>query len=297
MLPTVVEEPFDRQGWLFEVKWDGYRAVTEIERGEVRIISRRGLSMNARFPSIAEALRSVTPDMVIDGEIVALDKDGVARFQLLQDFDTGHAGQLVYYVFDLLYLDARDLRTRPLHERKELLEQVLPKEPNIRYSDHVWDRGRAFFAVAQRHGVEGVVAKDGNSQYASGRTLLWQKVKHLRQQEAVICGYTAPGGSRTGFGALVLGMYEDGELVYVGHAGTGFDEATLAGLLRRLRLLIAPHSPFRRVPATNAPVTWVRPELVCQVRFAEWTREGVMRQPVFLGLREDKRPEEVQRES
>ncbi len=195
-LPTAVEEPFDRDGWLFEVKWDGYRAVAEIERGDVRLISRRNLSLNDHFPSIVKALQFIERDMVLDGEVAALDDQGVSRFQMLQDFRQAPAERLVYYAFDLLYLDGYDLRSRPLRERKELLRGVLPTNPAVRYSDHIWDRGKDFFAAATQHGAEGMVGKDGESKYVSGRTRLWLKVKAHPQQEAVICGYTAPRGVR-----------------------------------------------------------------------------------------------------
>ncbi len=296
MLPITADGPFDGEGWLFEIKWDGYRAIAEVERGDVRLISRRNLSLNARFPPLVEALRSLARDAVLDGEIAVLDEEGRSHFQLLQDYQEGRANRLVYYLFDLLYLDQYDLRELPLRDRKELLQQVLPAVPNLRYSDHVWRRGKTLFEVARQHGVEGIMAKDGGSPYLSGRTGYWQKIKIVRRQEAVIAGFTAPRGGRTGFGALVLGVYENGELVYIGHTGTGFDEATLSRLHRLLLPLATPHSPFRQPPPTNALVTWVRPELVCEVSFAEWTNDGVMRFPVFLGLREDKPPEDVSRE-
>ncbi len=297
MMATLVEKPFDRLGWLFEIKWDGYRALAEMKQGAVRLYSRNDKTLNAQFKPIADALAGLPHDILFDGEIVVLDKSGRSDFQLLQKYLRSGRGDIVYYVFDLLYYDGRDLRVLPLTRRKSVLRQVVAGRPFLRLSDHVETEGVALFNAAKDAGVEGIVAKDGASPYRSGhRGPEWLKVKAYLRQEAVIAGFTRPRGGRTGFGALVLGVYENGSLVCIGHTGGGFTNAQLAALYGRLESLAAKRSPFGTPPVTNMPVTWVKPELVCEVRFSEWTDEGLMRQPVFLGLREDLAPGDVRRE-
>jgi bifunctional non-homologous end joining protein LigD len=226
-----------------------------------------------------------------------VDEHGKAHFQLLQNYQKTGKGRLLYYVFDLLYLDGRDLRGLPLNRRKELLQAALPHLRNVRLSEHVTGDGIAFFEAAAAAGLEGIIAKDGASPYRTGaRSREWLKVKTHLRQEAVIAGFTEPRGSRKDLGALILGVYEVGELVYVGHTGGGFDRKGLASMRGRLEPLTQKTCPFRRCPPTNAPAHWLRPELVCEVSFQEWTTEGVMRQPIFLGLREDKDPHSVRRE-
>ena len=297
MMATLVEKPFDRPGWLFEIKWDGYRALAEVKAGIVRLYSRNDKNLDAQFRPIAQALTALPFDALLDGEIVALDKSGKADFQLLQNYLRSGRGNLVYYVFDLLYCDGRDLRVLPLNRRKSVLEQVVEGRPPLLLSGHVETEGVALFEAAKEAGVEGIVAKDGESPYRSGhRGPEWLKVKTYLRQEAVIAGFTQPRGGRSGFGSLVLGIYEEGSLLYIGHTGGGFTDAQLKALHGRLERLVAKASPFGTPPKTNTPVTWVVPELVCEVRFAEWTDEGLMRQPVFLGLREDVAPADVKRE-
>ncbi len=297
MMATLVEKPFDRPGWLFEIKWDGYRALCEVKGGAVRLYSRNDLTMNDRFPALAAALASLPFDALLDGEIVALDKSGKADFQLLQNYLTSGQGELVYYVFDLLYYSGRDLRVLPLTRRKSALEKIIAGRPFLRLSDHVEAQGEALFQAAKEAGVEGIVAKDGGSPYRSGhRGREWLKVKTHLRQEAVIAGFTQPRGGRTGFGALVLGVYENGSLVYIGHTGGGFTDAQLESLHKLLLPLAAKESPFNKPPATNTPATWVAPKLVAEISFSEWTKEGIMRHPVFLGLREDLDPLDVKKE-
>jgi bifunctional non-homologous end joining protein LigD len=297
MLATLADRPFDRHGWVFEVKWDGYRAIAEVEAGSVRLYSRTGKSFAARFPAVAEAVAGLGHDAVIDGEIVALDESGHPQFQFLQDHARTPRGRLVYVVFDLLHLDGRDLRELPLLRRKEYLARLVRGVPGLLLSEHVAERGIDFFRVTADRGLEGVIAKDGHGKYRPGvRTRDWLKVKARKRQEAVIAGFTAPRGSRTGLGALVLGVYRDGELNYIGHTGGGFDARSLAAVRARLEPLRRKTCPFPEVPRTNAPATWVRPELVCEVEFQEWTADGRMRQPIFLGLRDDKPPTAIRRE-
>jgi bifunctional non-homologous end joining protein LigD len=297
MLATQVEEPFDRPGWLFEVKWDGYRAIAEVTRGHVALYSRNQTPFDREFAPIVESLHGLDREAMLDGEVVVVDEKGRSGFQLLQNYRKTGKGRLLYYVFDLLFLDGHDLRDLPLVKRKSLLARILGDAPNILLSEHVETAGKAFFEAAAAHGLEGIVAKNGASRYREGvRSQEWLKVKIRARQEAVIGGFTEPRGSRRGLGALVLGVYEDKELVYVGHAGGGFDDKTLEDIRARLEPLIQTDCPFRKKPATNAPVHWVSPRLVCEVSFQEWTADGVMRQPIFLGLREDKASKEVIRE-
>ncbi len=297
MLATTVEKPFDRPGWLFEIKWDGYRAIAEVEGQKVRLYSRNQLSLEDRFGPLVRSLQGLGHQAVLDGEVVVVDETGKPSFQLLQNYQKSGVGQLVYMVFDLLYLNGHDLRRLPLTRRKELLEQILPVLPHVQRSDHIPERGSDFFSLASQQGLEGIIAKDGASTYVGGRrSLSWLKIKTRLRQEAVIGGFTRPGGGRKNFGALLLGVYDRGQLNYIGHTGTGFSEKTLAQIHARLEPLIQTACPFRKRPAANAPVRWVRPELVCEVSFQEWTDDGIMRHPVFLGIRDDKKPSSVRRE-
>jgi bifunctional non-homologous end joining protein LigD len=298
MLATLVDGPFDREGWSFEVKWDGFRSVAVIKGGRVRLVSRNGQPQNARFPAVAKALAGLSVDAVLDGEIVAVDAKGRPVFQALQSAGLGGGGRILYYVFDVLQVDGRDLRPLPLKRRRDVLGKILPASGTVRLSEAVETAGKAFFRAAAANGLEGIVAKDGDSPYRAGeRTREWLKIKTEKRQEAVICGFTVPRASRRHFGALVLGAYEDGRLVYIGHVGAGFTEATLEDLHARLARLARAKPPFASPPRTNTPVTWVAPRLVCEVKFREWTAEGIMRQPVFLGLRDDKSPREIVRET
>jgi bifunctional non-homologous end joining protein LigD len=297
MLATLADGPFDRAGWLFEVKWDGYRAIAEVKRGRVRLYSRSGLGFEHRFPPIALSLAHLKHDAVLDGEIVALDEQGHSSFQLLQNYQRTGKGALAYCVFDLLEVDGEDLRARPLLERKTRLAKLVRGLDFVQVSEHVLRTGKPFFAAVVKHGLEGIVAKRSDSPYQEGRrTMDWLKIKVRHRQEAVIAGFTAPRGSRHALGALVLGVYRDGDLVYVGHTGTGFSDRALEEMRTRLTPLVVAECPFRKPPKTNMPVRWVKPVLVCEVDFQEWTEDGYMRQPVFLGLREDKPAPSVHRE-
>jgi len=297
MLATLIEKPFDGEGWFFEVKWDGYRAIAEVVKNNVRLYSRNDKTLNGRFPALIDALETLPFDAVLDGEVVVLDEAGKAWFQLLQNHLRTGEGLLAYYVFDVLYLNGHDLRNIPLRRRKSILAQILPDIPNIRISGHVEEKGISFFRAVQKNGVEGMMAKNAASIYQSGaRSREWLKIKNTLSQEAVIGGFTAPRGSRKHLGSLLLGVYEGHELLYIGRSGGGFTEDELAGMYAKLKPLITKTSPFQSSPKTETPATWVKPELVCEVRFSEWTDEGYMRQPVFLGLREDISSFDVRRE-
>jgi len=298
MLATLVDEPFDREGWSFEVKWDGYRAIAEVERRHVALYSRNHTVFNDAFPTVVDSLKQLKHSAVLDGEVVALDEAGRSQFQLLQNYRKTGRGRLIYCVFDLLYLDGRDLRTEPLRVRRHLLAPIVADLPNVVLSESVADRGIDFFRAAVQHGLEGVVAKSAESPYREGqRGPDWLKIKTHNRQEAVIGGFTEPRRSRKHLGALVLGMYEGKDLLYIGHTGGGSNETQLADLRERLDPLVQKACPFRDRPKVNAPVHWVMPKLVCEVRFQEWTADGRMRQPIFLGLREDKRARSVHRET
>lgn len=299
MLAVETDDPFDRPGWLFEVKWDGYRAIAEVEaEGDVRLYSRNQLSFNERYPAIVQDLRGLGHAAVLDGEVVTVDEEGRSQFQWLQDYQSSPRGTLLYYVFDLLYLDGHDLRRLPLRLRKEILRQIIPPDTRIRFSDHLEDRGCAFFDAAVSEDLEGMMAKNGDCPYEEGRrSPEWVKVKHLHHQAAVIGGYTEPRNSRKHFGALVLGVYDGDDLVYVGHTGGGFDDKSLTSLARELSGLRRDTSPFKQVPKTNMPVTWVEPKLVCDVVFRGWTESGNLRQPVFDGLCPEVDPRTVRRKA
>ncbi len=298
MLATLAKAPFDDPQWLFEVKWDGYRAIAEVKDHDVRLVSRAGTSFNARYAPVVESLRKIRDDVLLDGEIVAIDADGRSHFQLLQNYQRTGKGNLQYCVFDILSLNGKDLRELPLIERKKILHSTLPGLPHVRYSDHVVGDGTSFLKSARSQRLEGIMAKNMRSPYREGeRSHEWLKIKTGLRQEAVIGGFTAPRKTRKHLGALLLGVYEGDRLVYVGHAGGGFNQASLKEVRDKLEPLIQETSPFDVPPRhTNAPVTWVRPDLVCEVTFSEWTKDGIFRQPIFLGLREDKDPREVVRE-
>lgn len=296
MLATLTDNPFDDPDWVFETKWDGFRVVAVAERGKVTLYSRNGLDVSSKYPSICKALRATPHTAVFDGELVALDAHGRSRFQLLQNAEREPA-RLSYSVFDLLYLDGKDLRRRPLLERKEALEAVLPESPVLHYSTHVVGKGITAFNRAKRAEEEGVMAKLASGRYYSGqRTREWLKVKASQGQEVVIVGFTAPRRSRKYFGSLVLAVRDGKGWKYVGRAGTGFDQATLRSLHAKLVPLKTDKKPFVEKVPDEANTTWVSPKLVGEVKFTEWTSKGEMRHPVFTGLRTDKKATDVVQE-
>lgn len=300
MLATATTTAFDREGWLYEVKWDGYRVIAELDGGDIRLRSRKGIDYTSTFATVTDTLRRIRHRTVLDGEVVVLDHEGISRFPLLRQYllHGEGSGLLAYVAFDLLYLDGHDVRGLPLIERKQLLQSIIPRdEPRLRYSGHIIGRGKEFYALSAKRGLEGVMAKDGTSTYEDGvRSRHWLKVHTHLRQEAVICGFTEPRGSRSHIGALVLGVYEGRTLRYIGHAGGGLTGQMRTDLYERLQTLRTRSSPFATAPKTNAPVTWVRPLLVCEVRFTEWTADGRMRKPIFMGLRDDKKAKDVTKE-
>ncbi len=297
MLATLVDKPFDSADWVYETKWDGFRLIAEVKRGSVRLFSRNGIEVTARYPAIAQALRAIAEPCVIDGELVALDAKGRSRFQLLQNALRDEATRLQYCVFDLLFLGGKDMRGKPLLERKRLLQLVLPRSSLLRYSEHIKGNGIALFNKARGAGLEGMMAKRAEGLYYSGkRTREWLKFKAVNEQEVVIVGYTAPRRSRQYFGALVLAVRQGSRWQYVGHAGTGFDAAMLRSLYEKMQPLKTQTKPIAVKVKDEARTTWLQPRLVGEVKFTEWTDSGEMRHPVFLGLRSDKKATDVIRE-
>jgi bifunctional non-homologous end joining protein LigD len=303
MLATLVDRPFSDQDWLFETKWDGVRVLVYRQGGKIKMITRNGKEVAFRYPELAGIAGSIgAKEFVLDGEIVTFDEKGRSVFQWLQS-RIGLKGKsdiaqqarehpVVYCVFDLLYCDGYDLRRSPLASRKEQLAGLLRPSDHIRLSEHIVGEGEKRFREAQKARLEGLIAKLASSPYEEGRSSLWLKIKTVLRQEVVIAGYTAPRGSRKLFGALVVGLYEGRELRYVGHVGGGFTHRSLEQVHEQLHKLKTSKSPFAAPPPTNEPVRWVKPKLVCEVKFAEWTAAGLMRQPIFEGLRDDKRPDE-----
>jgi bifunctional non-homologous end joining protein LigD len=300
MLAKVKAEPFDDKNWIFETKYDGYRAMALCDgKGEVELYSRNLLSFNEAYAPIAKALSKMDHPCLLDGEVVVEDGYGRSHFQLLQNYQRHGKGNLKYYVFDLLSLDENDLTEISLLQRKELLRLLLKHAglKNIFFSEHVAEKGIAFFKQAAKHKLEGIMAKKADSlYYPDTRTNEWLKVRIVNHMEAVIAGFTAPAGSREYFGSLLLGLYKGKQLEYIGHCGTGFDSALLKELYHKFKPLFTPESPFKQRIKVNNTVQWLKPELVCQVKFTEWTKDNNLRHPVFLGLRTDKKASEVTRE-
>jgi bifunctional non-homologous end joining protein LigD len=289
MLATLIDKPFDDDDWLFEIKWDGYRAICTIdEKGSLTLSSRNDIDFLARFPDLrelAEAFKSVP--IMVDGEIVSLDAQGRSDFQRLQGSQNKIAA-LTFAAFDLIYADGRDLRKAPLEERKALLERLIGDADIVLYSKHVIGKGTSLFEVAQKQKLEGIVGKKRASLYQERRSRDWVKIKAQLRAEFVVGGWTEPRGSREAFGALLLGAYDGAAFRYVGHVGTGFSQKVLRELHARLMRLARKTSPFDTPVEANVPAHWVKPELVVEVRFTEWTRDFVLRQPAYLGLRPDK---------
>jgi bifunctional non-homologous end joining protein LigD len=300
MLAELHDKAFDSDEWVYEMKYDGYRALALCDgEGGVELYSRNLLSFNNKYKAVVEELKKIKHPCLIDGEVVVEDRAGQSSFQALQNFNTTGKGTLKYFVFDILSLDDNDLTGLPLLQRKELLELLLKKHTlkNIFYSPHVKEKGTTLLAKAQKKGGEGIIAKKAESPYRTNkRSSEWLKIKISNEQEAVIVGFTEPRGSRNHFGSLLLGVYDGKELIPAGHCGTGFDFATLNDLYNKFKPLFTDKSPFKKRVRMNGKVQWLKPKLVAQVKFTEWTGEGSMRHPVFLGLREDKKASEVKRE-
>jgi bifunctional non-homologous end joining protein LigD len=314
MLATSIDEPFDGPDWLFEIKWDGYRAIAFIADGNARLTSRNQNDLTPRYPELKDLpnfLKARTA--ILDGEVVALDEQGRASFSLMQQRTGFRPGgrrgpanaevPVLYYAFDVLYLDGYDLRQLPLEERKQKLLSIIVPGDALRYSDHYPQQGRALFEIARQKGLEGILAKKRDSIYQERRSSEWLKIKIRHRMECVIGGFTAPKGSRTDFGSVVLGLYDKlGRLIHVGQAGSGFTQKSLSEIWKLLKKLQTRQKPFYGEVEALRKVDWVKPELVAEIEYAEWT-EGAsggsgpkLRAPVFLGLRDDKNPKDCRLE-
>lgn len=305
MLATLVDKPFDKDGWLYEVKWDGYRAISYLQQGQVEIRSRNNKDFNKKFYPLTNALESWNVNAVVDGEIVVINEKGEPDFNALQEWRSEADGQLVYYLFDLIWLDGYNLMATPLHRRKELLREIVPDTVFLRFSENFETTGKNIFAQAEKLGLEGIMAKKADSIYAPDiRSRDWCKIKTEQHQEAVIGGYTINENTTKKFSALLLGVFENGELVSIGAVGTGFTTKMQTEILAKLKPLETAECPFREPPEYNKPsrfrpdppkatVTWVKPVVVAEVAFRARSSDGSMRHPSFRGLREDKEASSV----
>jgi bifunctional non-homologous end joining protein LigD len=304
MKATLVREPFDDAGWLYEIKWDGYRALAVVADGHAELISRKNIAFD-QFHPIADALAKWNAKAIIDGEIVVLGADGKSDFSAIQNWQRRKDGQLVYNVFDILWYEGRDLRELPLTERKAILEAVLPADDTIRLSKAFAVNGIEFFHAAEKAGIEGIMAKKADSAYSAGdRSKEWLKVKVERRQEVVIGAFTRNAGTEKLFSALAIGVYEKGVLRYIGKVGTGWSEKKQKEMMAEFEPLITEVCPFDVEPDVDEPSQfrprrlgakpfWLKPELVCEVNIAEITSDGKVRQASFKGMRRDKDPKDV----
>jgi bifunctional non-homologous end joining protein LigD len=294
MLAKLSEKAFDDEDWIFEIKWDGYRAVADLSHKVPLFYSRNGISFLSKFEKVSQNFSLQKYKMILDGEIVAYDENGKPNFQLLQQIGDHPNLALVYQVFDLLWLNGHSTEELPLLQRKELLKEALIETDSIKYCDHIPEKGIDFFNQMKKMELEGMIAKKADSLYLENhRSSDWLKIKFTNTEEAIICGFTEPRGSREGFGALILGKYIDGKLIYAGHTGTGFNKESLNLLHERLKKLVTKNAPFETIPKTNMPVTWIKPNLVCEIKYSEITKDGIFRHPVFVAIREDKNPEDI----
>jgi bifunctional non-homologous end joining protein LigD len=306
MLATLADRPFSDPNWLFEIKWDGVRALARIENGALALRSRNGIDISQRYPELASLPGALAArQAIVDGEIVALDAQGRGDFERLQERmhvrapSENLAAQVpvVYFAFDLLYCDGYDLRESPLLERKQLLQRLLYTSDRFRYADHQMEQGKELFELAGQNGLEGIVAKRADSPYVSDRSQYWVKLKITKTVDAVVCGWTEARTSALPLGSLLLGLYQGKKLRFIGHVGSGFDGKKLKDISSRLKELAASACPFDTVPETNEKPSWVSPALVARVKFSGWTQEHALRHPVFLALREDARPTDCQWEN
>jgi bifunctional non-homologous end joining protein LigD len=293
MLAKSASAAFNDPEWIFEIKLDGYRALALVDQASARLISRAGNELSSAYPAIVSDLVTTKHTAVFDGEIVVLDESGVPRFELLQSYRTARQGHLVYYVFDLLFLNGQDLRNQPLVQRKETLRRVLNGSQIVRYVEHIDGSGKEFFELAKEKGLEGIVAKKKSAVYLDGkRADHWLKIKCRRVAQVIICGFTESRVNLNTLGALIVAVREGAKLRYAGLVGTGLNRAP--GLFSRLRNLVTRERPFKTVPKTDMPIRWVEPGLVCSVEYQEWTNDAILRGASFLSLRTDKSASEIQ---
>ncbi|MDE3183423.1 MAG: DNA ligase D [Bacteroidota bacterium] len=295
MLAKETAEAFDDKGWLFEIKWDGYRAIAEKKKSKILLYSRNGLDFAEKYPVVVAQVKKVKADAVLDGEIVVLNDEGKPDFQFLQHYSENQNRPIQYYVFDLLELNGKDTTSLPLIDRKELLKKIIPENnPAIKYSDHIFEKGKSFFRVSKEKDLEGIMAKKMDSKYYPGkRTTDWLKIKNHKTAEVIITGYTEPSGSRKYFGSLILAAKEGTKFIYMGNAGTGFNAGSLKELYDLFQPLVQKKSPFEEKIKNNSKITWLKPAVICEVKFSEVTADGKLRHPVFLRLRDDKTINEI----
>ena len=294
MLCKVSDKAFDDKDWAFEIKWDGYRAIADMSKDELRLYSRNGIDFSQKFKKITHSLNLQEHPMILDGEIVAYDDKGKPNFQWLQRIGDHPDLALTFQVFDLLWLNGHSTENLSYLQRKELLKDALIENEIIKYSDHILEKGRDFFQAAKDMGLEGIVAKKTDSLYKENlRSSEWLKIKIHKSDEAVICGFTEPKGSRKKFGALILGKYLNGEMVFCGHTGGGFNDKSLSDIYDKMQPLITKNSVFKITPKTNTKATWIKPELVAEIKFSELTEDNIYRHPSFLRLRDDVNPNDV----
>ena len=298
MLATSVKKIFNDPGWLYELKWDGYRMIANISEREVRLYSRNGLSFNAKFPSLLRSLKDIQQDVILDGEVVIIDQQGRPQFQYLQNYADNTPGELRYYVFDLLFLNGISMLELPLKDRKSFLPELLEGLDRVFYCEHVVGMGTALYEKALKAGMEGVIAKKADTPYIPGhRSENWLKVKSVQSQEAIICGYTDSVKKGTIFGSLILGIWKEGRLTYIGNSGSGFSNEEQRTLLTALEAIETQESPFKdKIDLKGRNPHWVEPRLICEVKFSEWTKAGMLRHPIYKGLRNDKTLHEITHE-
>ena len=293
-LASITDEPFNDKDWQFEIKWDGYRSLAYVSNGKAELFSRNNLPFNRKYASIAEALRNWQVDVVVDGEIVVLSEDGKADFAALQAWDKKPEGELIYFVFDIIWVAGIDIRKEPLSTRREILRKLIPESGPIRFSDDIDEYGIDFFKAAKENGLEGIIGKRKSAPYQAGiRTKDWLKIKAEKKHEAIICGYTRNEDSGRPFSALLLGVPKKGGLQFIGSVGTGFTTKLQSQLMKKMGPLERDKCPFEKVPRLDAFVQWLQPSLLCEVKYTELTKEGVMRHASFQGLREDKFAEDI----
>lgn len=299
MLATATEQPFDDKDWIYEVKWDGYRILAYLKDGKVKLKSRNGQDYTEIFASIADELSNLKTDCILDGEMVVVDDRGRSNFGGIQNYQKTKKGDLRYYIFDVPYADGRDLKSNTLVERKEIALRLIQHLDKVSLSDHIWERGKDFFEIAADQELEGIIAKNSNSKYETGkRSKSWLKVKTKLRQEAVIGGFTKPKNGRKYLGSLILGVYDKkGRLQPVGSSGGGFTDKELKELYELLSPLTIDECPFDEKPQTLGTPVWVKPKFMAEISFSEWTSDGQMRHPVYLGLRSDKPVRDVFKES
>lgn len=308
MLATLIDKPFAEEGWIFEIKWDGYRAITLMNKGKVNILSRNQKSFNEKFYPVYDALKKWEIDAVVDGEIVVLNNKGHAQFGALQNWRSEADGELNYYLFDILWLDGYNLEELPLFRRREILKEKIPPKGIIRLSENFETSATEFLNAAVKIGIEGIMAKKAGSLYNEGeRSKEWLKIKANKRHEVVIGGFTQNEGSSKRFSALLVGVYDKDRLHYIGKVGTGFNDKMQQEMLSNMKKLVIENPPFEETPDVEKPtrfrpnppkakVTWLKPKLVCEVSYTEMTSDGVMRHPSFEGMREDKKAKDVKME-